>query len=114
MSIAISSGSSAAATGLSGMRAAQLRLDAGAHNLANAQTPGFQRQQVVQTAQPGAGGVGARVGQEPASLAQGADGFNRLAEDIVEQRVSLYSFEANLRTVQTQDAMLGTLLDVRV
>ena len=114
MSIAIPSGSSAASIGLSGMRATQSRLDASAHNVANAQTPGFQRQQVTQTAQTGAGGLSAQVGQETASLAQGADGSNRLAEDMVEQRMSLYSFEANLRTVQTQDAMLGTLLDTRV
>jgi flagellar hook-associated protein FlgK len=113
MSIAISSTTSAASTGLSGLRAAQLRLDVSAHNVANAQTPGFQRQQVQQATQPAAGGVSSQVGQEPASVAQGPDGFNRLAEDIVEQRVSLYSFTANLRTVQTQDAMLGALLDVR-
>jgi len=113
MSIAISSSPSAAAIGLSGMRAAQLRLDVSAHNVSNVQTPGFQRQQVSQTAQPATGGVNTQVGQEPAPLAQGPDGFNRLAQDMVEQRMSLYSFTANLRTVQTQDAMLGTLLDVR-
>lgn len=87
MSIAISSSTSAASIGLSGMRAAQLRLDASAHNVANVQTP--------------------------ASSAQGPGGFDRLADDMVDQRMSLYSFAANLRTVQTQDAMLGALLDVR-
>jgi hypothetical protein len=113
MSFAISFSASAAAIGTSGMRAAQVQLDTSAHNVANVQTPGFQRQQVQQATQPAAGGVSARVGQEPASLAQGLDGFNRLAGDLLAQRVSLYSFAANLRTVQTQDAMLGTLLDVR-
>ena len=113
MSISIPSGSSASSTGLSGMRAAQVRLDVAAHIVANVQTPGFQRQHVQQTAQPAAGGVSAQVSQEPASLAQGRDGFDRLAEDRVEQRTSLYSFTANLRTVQTQDTMLGALLDVR-
>jgi len=38
---------SASAIGLSGLRAAQTRLDTAAHNLANAQTPGF-RWHVVQ------------------------------------------------------------------
>lgn len=113
MPMNVPSSTSAASTGLSGMRAAQLRLDTSAHNVANVLTPGFQRQQVAQTAQPGSGGVMAQVGREPATLAQGADGFDRLAEDMVEQRMSLYSFAANLRTVQTQDAMLGALLDVR-
>lgn len=95
------------------MRAAQAQLDASAHNVANVQTPGLQRQHVQQTTQPAAGGVSAQVSQEPASLVQGLGGFNRLAEDRAAQRMSLYSFSANLRTVQTQDALLGTLLDVR-
>jgi len=113
MSLAVSSSTSAAFTGLSGMRAAQWRLDTSAHNVANLQTPGFRRQQVAQTAQPGSGGVNALVVREPATQAQGADGFDRLAEDLVDQRMSLYSFAANLRTVQTQDAVLGSLLDTR-
>ena len=103
---------SAAAKGASGVRAAQAQLDTSAHNVANAQTPGFQRQQVQQTSQP-AGGVGVQVGRESASSAAGSNGFDRLAQDMVQQRTSLYSFTANLRTVQTQDRMLGTLLDVR-
>jgi flagellar hook protein FlgE len=36
-----------------------------------------------------------------------------LTDDLVEQRVSLYSFAANLRTVQTEDQMLGALLDTK-
>jgi hypothetical protein len=39
--------------------------------------------------------------------------FDRLADDLVGQRMSLYSFAANLRTVQAEDRMLGTLLDAR-
>jgi flagellar hook protein FlgE len=113
MSFAIAFSASAAAIGTSGMRAAQVQLDTSAHNVANVQTPGFQRQQVQLATQPAPGGVNAQVGQASAPLAQGSDGFNRLAEDRVAQRISLYSFTANLRTVQTQDATLGTLLDVR-
>jgi flagellar hook-associated protein FlgK len=112
MSLSALSATSATATGLSGMRAAQLRLDTSAHNVANAQTPGFQRQVVTQTAQPGLGGVDAQIGQETAGDAAGGD-FGRLAEDMVAQRMSVYSFAANLRTVETQDRMLGTLLDAR-
>lgn len=99
-----SAAASAAATGASGMRAAQAQLDASAHNVANLQTPGFQRQPVQPNTQPALGGVSAQ---------EGSGGFNRLAEERVAQRVSLYSFAANLRAVQTQDVMLGTLLDVR-
>lgn len=108
MSMSVTSGTSATAVGLSGMRAAQRRLDAHAHNIANVQTPDFRRQVTVQTARPDAGGVDAHIGREPGASAP----FGRLAEDLVGQRVSLYSFAANLRTVQAQDRMLGTLLDI--
>ena len=112
MSISALSGSSAAAIGLSGMRAAQLRLDTSAHNVANAQTPDFQRQALAQTAQPGLGGVDAQIGQDAAGTPANGD-FAHLADDMVEQRMSVYSFAANLRTVETQDRMLGTLLDTQ-
>ncbi len=113
MSISALSGSSAAAIGLSGMRAAQLRLDTGAHNVANAQTPGFQRQVVTQTAQPGLGGVDAQTGRETEAAPAGGADFGHLAEDMVAQRMSVYSFAANLRTVETQDRVLGALLDAK-
>ncbi len=87
MSLSITSGSSATAIGLSGMRAAQRQLDSHAHNVANVQTPEFKRQ-----------------------VSAPLDG---LANDLVGQRISLYSFAANLRTVQTEDRMLGALLDTR-
>jgi flagellar hook-associated protein FlgK len=95
------------------MRAAQLRLDTSAHNVANAQTPQFQRHAVTQTARPGLGGVDAQVTREPdAAPASGGD-FRHLAQDLVEGRMSVYSFAANLRVVETEDRMLGTLLNER-
>lgn len=115
MSLSIPTGTSASAAGLSGMRAAQRNLDTSAHNIANLQTPGFQRQTVEQTAQPGLGGVNTELRQRPtATVADtGGDGFDHLADDLVAQRMSLYSFSANLKTVETEDQMLGTLLDTR-
>lgn len=97
------------ATALSGLNAAQQRLDTSAHNIANAQTPGFRRQTVTQTAQPG-GGVETRIGQAT-ETSTGTGDFGHLADDLVDQRISLYSFAANLKTLQTADRMLGTLLD---
>jgi flagellar hook-associated protein FlgK len=98
---------------MSGLRAAQLRLDTTAHNVANALTPGFRRQVVTHTAQPDLGGVNAQIEREPEAASAAGAPFGRLAEDMVEQRMSLYSFAANLRTVETQDRMLGTLLDTK-
>jgi flagellar hook protein FlgE len=109
MPLSITSGNSATAIGLSGMRAAQIKLDSHAHNVANVQTPDFKRQVTTQTALPKTGGVDAQTAREPGVLAP----FDRLAGDLVSQRMSLYSFAANLRTVQTEDHMLGTLLDTK-
>jgi len=104
---------SAASAGLSGIRAAQLQLDTSAHNVANAQTPHFRRQVVVQTAQPNLGGAQADVAREPEAAAASGGDFAHLAEDMVAQRMAVYSFAANLRTVETQDRVLGTLLDAQ-
>ena len=109
MSLSIAPGSSATAIGLSGMRAAQLKLDSHAHNVANVQTPDFKRQVTTQTARPDAGGVDAQISRETGESAP----FDGLVEDLVGQRMSLYSFAANLRTVQTEERMLGTLLDAK-
>jgi hypothetical protein len=103
-------GFSATTIGLSGLRAAQLRLDVGAHNVANAQTPGFQRQQVVQTANPDSGGVTARVERENRAAGDGGD-MGRLADDLVGGKMALYSFAASLQVVKTEQDMLGTLFD---
>ena len=113
MSLSALSGSSAATIGLSGMRAAQQRLDTSAHNVANALTPGFQRQVVTQSAQPGLGGVDAQTGRASGTASAGGGDFDHLAEDMVAQRMSVYSFAANLRTVETQDRVLGALLDAK-
>ncbi|WP_027994708.1 flagellar basal body rod protein [Simplicispira psychrophila] len=88
----------------SGLQAAQVRSGAAAHNIANLQTPQFQRQSVAQEAR-NSGGVTASVGST------GPTG-PRLEQDVVAQMSATYSFKANLQTLRTADQMLGTLLDV--
>lgn len=90
---------------ISGMHAATTRLGVAAHNVANAVTPGFRRQEVAQQSQPG-GGV-------TTSLTRSGVAGSDLAADLVQQKVALYSFKANLRTVQVEHDMLGSLLDLR-
>lgn len=79
--------------------------------MANSQTPGFRRQVVEQTAMPETGGVQTQVRREDAPQAGGD--LARLAEDLVEQRAALHSYAANLKTIQTEDRMLGSLLDTQ-
>lgn len=88
---------------LSGLQAAQLRMASSAHNVANAVTPGFRRQLVVQQTVP-QGGVAATIERAPT---QG----DALAEDLVALKLAQHLFTANLKVLRTQDRMLGTLLD---
>lgn len=89
---------------LSGMNAAQTRLAVAGHNIANVQTPGFRAQQVAQRTQA-AGGVATAVTQAP------QPGVS-LANEIVGQISAGYAFKANLRSLEVERAMLGTLLDI--
>ncbi|WP_101048366.1 flagellar basal body protein [Macromonas nakdongensis] len=89
----------------SGLQSAQLRLNAAANNVANAQTEGYRRDLVQATAQAD-GGVTTRVDKAPAA---GAD----LTRDLVEQKAAAYTFKANLQALKTADETLGRLLDVR-
>lgn len=96
---------SASASALSGMAAAQKRLDVVANNIANRATEGFQASIVTQQAQP-SGGVRTVVTRRPDS----GEGY---VEDRVEQIQALYDFKANVKSLQAADDALGSLLDIR-
>jgi flagellar hook-associated protein FlgK len=95
--------STISATALSGMKAAQALLDASANNIANANTPGFRRQEVIQRAQT-EGGVATSVVQSPAPGAV-------LEADVVSQLQAKNQFLANLAVFKTSNKMTGALLD---
>jgi flagellar hook protein FlgE len=90
---------------LSGMNAAQIQLNASAHNIANLNTEGFSRQEVSLTAQHD-GGVSASVGT---ASQPGAS----LETDVVSQLQAKNAFLANLAVFKTQDRMAGTLLSLQ-
>ncbi len=89
---------------LSGLQAATTRAGVAAHNIANAVTPVYRPQQVVQRTQAG-GGVTAHVTRAAAP-------GSHLARDLVDQKVALYSFKANLKVVEVEQKMLGSLIDL--
>ena len=88
---------------LSGLKAAQTRLDVSAHNIANLQTGDFRRQEVRQESTPG-GGTRATVQRAPAP-------GEALAQDVVEQMGARYAFIASLKVIETDRKMTGALLD---
>ena len=96
--------SSLSAIALSGMQAAQAHVDASASNIANAQTPGYRRQAVVQEAQA-EGGVAASVRRE------GEPSAPALETDLVAQLQAKNAFLANLAVFKTHNQMAGALLD---
>jgi flagellar hook-associated protein FlgK len=95
--------SSVSRIALSGMNAAQTTLNSTAHNIANLNTPGFQRQEVVQSARP-EGGVSASVVQ---SAVAGAS----VETDVVAQLQAKNSFLANLAVFKTGNQLAGALFD---
>jgi len=92
-----------ASTALAGLNTASTRLATAAHNIANAQTPGFRRQLVQQAAQPEDGVV--------VSLRQAGGVGEGLAEDVATQIAATYAFKANALTLKMHDRLLGSLLD---
>lgn len=98
----------------SGLQAAQARLDSAAHNVANAQTPGFKRQTVQAQAQFAAPTNGDTAGRGVVvSLSQAGLAGGDLAQDMVDQVAARQSFVANVAVLKTSDKMLGSLLDTR-
>lgn len=90
---------------ISGLQAAQTRLQVSAHNVANSQTEGYQSLQVEQSTQAG-GGVGTQVtrSSQPSTGLEG---------DVVAQLQAKNAFLASLSVFKTQNAVLGTLLNTQ-
>jgi len=108
---------------LSGLQAASLQLRASANNIANADTDGYQKQQV--TTQAGTYGVEVKVekvgvADAPTNttddLGKAADQSSNvdLTDELIEMKAAKNFFEANAKTLQTQENMLGRILDIRV
>ena len=94
---------SLSAIALSGLQGAQLRVSSAGHNIANAQTPDFRRQLVMQRAAADGGVV--------TTLARAPVAGDALAEDLVALKLGEHLFKANLQVLRTRDRMLGSLLD---
>ena len=88
---------------LSGLNAAQTSLGVAASNIANQNTPGYHRQQVVQTAQAG-GGV-------TTALTRADIDDSALETDIVALLQAKNAFLANIAVFKTSAEMAGALLD---
>ena len=92
-------------TALSGIRSAELRLGASAHNVANLNTPDFRPLRTLQSSVAG-GGSTAHVVQEPDP--QEVD----LVREFVEQFRAAHQFGAALHVLRTTAETRGLLVDM--
>jgi flagellar basal-body rod protein FlgC len=86
----------------SGVRLGQAKLDQTAHNVANSQTEGYERHEVVGEEAPG-GGV------RPRTVPGVDDG---LAADLVSALLAKHTVQANAAVFRRADGMTGDLLDI--
>ncbi len=107
---------------LSALSAFQKKMDVTANNVANVNTDGFKKSRTTMQ-QAGNGGVTASIQQidTPGIIRETIhnEGIEEvessnvdLAEELPEMISTKASYGANIKTVQTQDEMLGSLLDI--
>ena len=108
---------------LYGLQAASLQLRVSANNIANSDTDGYQKQQV--TTQADTYGVEVKVEKIGAEDNQSASVNNRestidqsssvdLTEELIEMKAAKSLFAVSAKTLQTQENMLGRILDIKV
>jgi flagellar basal-body rod protein FlgC len=91
---------------LSGINAAQMRLDVAGHNIANLGTQDFIRQEVQQS-----DAVNGGISVSLTSRSAGAG--NSLEVDMVEQLQSKSLYQANLFVLKANNDMMGTLINIK-
>ena len=105
--------------GITSLRAYQRALDISSHNIANANTAGFQPEQaqfqeaiaggvVVNISQNGSVASGFTVSSELASVTSGTD----LATELINTIQFKAGFQFSAKIVKAADDVLGTLIDI--
>jgi flagellar basal-body rod protein FlgC len=113
---------SALSASVSGVKAFEKKLDVTANNIANVNTDEFKKQRAL-LSEGDNGGVKVEISQvdDPGypkeSVANGevveAESSNvDLAEELTEMIPTQAGYDANLKVVQTEDELLGSLLDI--
>lgn len=107
---------------LSGLMAFQKKVDSIANNVANVNTDGFKKTRVTLSEQDPQGVTanvekidtsGPLVTEQTPEGEQLVEKSNvELSEELPNLMLSRRFFEANLKTIQTEEEMLGSLLDI--
>lgn len=83
------------------MQAHQNWLNHSAHNVANSHTEGFRASHIEEQ------------GENPALATQEGERMTDLAREMPEQMIATRGVEANAQAIETYDAILGTLLNLK-
>lgn len=106
---------------LSALGAFGTKLNVAANNIANVNTDGFKKSRaILQNTEPGGVTVSINRVDTPGwplspedSTAETRESSNvELEEEIVNLTTTKQAYEANLKTIKTEDQMLGTLFDI--
>ncbi|HCC53892.1 MAG TPA: flagellar biosynthesis protein FlgC [Desulfobulbaceae bacterium] len=108
---------------LSGLTAIQKKIEANANNVANLNTDGYKKIRVtLQAQEPQSIEAIAQQIQTPGPMVHEQTSAGEtlveksnveLSEELPSMMLSRRFFQANLKTVQIQDEMLGNLLDIK-
>ena len=114
---------SAIHTALTGLTAFGKQLEVVAHNIANVNTDGFKKFRTTFVEAPASGVLPVvEKDNSPGPTVLRDSGRNQLeielsntdlGEELVQQMLAQRSFEANLHTIKTGDALLGSILDLK-
>jgi flagellar basal-body rod protein FlgC len=107
---------------ISGVNAFQKKLDVNANNIANLNTDGFKRSRAL-LSEGDNGGVKVTIDQvdQPGypketvidgEVVETESSNVDLADELTEMIPTQVGYNANLKTIQTEDEMLGNLLDI--
>ena len=106
---------------VSALRAFVTKMGVTAHNIANVNTDGFKKNQArFQTVQNGGVRVEIRKDNSPGlryDVTENGKTVEKetsnvdLSEEIPDLMITKRAYQANLKTIETQDEMLGSLLD---
>ena len=110
-------------TALSGLSGFSKKIEVTAHNVANVNTDGYRRSD-VDVVEVETGGVLPVIEKDNAEgptvlkdIGQGPEQVQLsnvdLGREVIDLIIGQRGFEANLRTLTTADAMLGSILDIR-
>lgn len=108
---------------LGGLRAFATKIENNANNVANMNTDGFKKDRVILSAQApqGVSATVERIDTQGSFIAEQTDqGMEMieqsnvdLSEEFPDLMINTQGFKANLKTLQTADAMLQTVLDIK-